>query len=426
MKGTSLYMRIIIGTSGLPPGAGIGSYVDEIARWLISHGHEILVCCASFIRIDETRYSYPVFFTQVMESVRDEYAAIQELYNKIMKFEPDAIINNNNIYISGILPCLDPKCVRLSVVHGYRNHFGWDQHKIINAAAVYNYSYIDWVVATSNCMRLGMISNLHIKNNQIKLIYNGIQPLQNDFVSYRTREKDSEIKIFFGGGKKIEKGADVLLSAIKKLDIINSVRIKIYWIDGLPYRALLYKKDLEKQNIIKDLGIIKRIDLLQLLGQCHFIIMPSLVEGCPMLLLEAMSLGVVPIVSDCCSAMREIAAKGDCGIVVPTKNATMLANAIKAIASPIFPWREKAKCARDFFFANLHIDICGNRLLQLCKMHRKDRIVAKVKFPPQELPRFHRKPYFGSKISLKNLIHRWKYIYGILDKMKTRNIDIFY
>ncbi|MFA5033570.1 MAG: glycosyltransferase family 4 protein [bacterium] len=412
-------MRIIIGTSGLGADGGIGSYVDEIAKWLISQNHEVLVCCASVIQMNVSKYPYPILFTQVMNSDKEEFLSIKELYEKIMSFQPDVVINNDNIYLSNLFPTLDSKCVRISVVHGYREHFGWDAHKIINVAAIYNHSYIDWIVTISNYMYLGMNNRFRFIKNQLKFLYNGIYPFEELFIPYKIRNNDKEIKILFAGGRKQEKGADILFNAFKKLNLDKVSKLKLFWAGSLPEKGPFSKKGLDKFESIELLGKMNRKDLMGVLAKCHYLIMPSRIEACPMLLLEAMSLGVVPIVSDCNSAMKEIVANANCGVIIKRNNYNALAEAIRGAVNGL-SWEENAKRAKEFFYADLHINIYGKKLIELCQTPRNKRLEKALPFPPPNLMCFHRKPYIGSKFTFNNIIQRYRYIYGILKKINLK------
>ena len=71
-------MRIAIGTSSLPPAAGIGTYVDQIAMWFISQHHDVMVFQASVPTIDTYFYPYPVFHSHVITSKTEEISLSHE------------------------------------------------------------------------------------------------------------------------------------------------------------------------------------------------------------------------------------------------------------------------------------------------------------------------------------------------------------
>ncbi|MXE01528.1 glycosyltransferase family 4 protein, partial [Escherichia coli] len=56
------------------------------------------------------------------------------------------------------------------------------------------------------------------------------------------------------------------------------------------------------------------------LSSSCFLLLPSRVEGCPMVLLEALRFGVIPIVSNGKGAMREIVRHGVNGFICDLNN----------------------------------------------------------------------------------------------------------
>ncbi len=413
-------MRIVIGTSGLSTGGGIGTYVEELSKWLFNKGHTVLVCVASEQKDIIEKFPFQVFLTTYSRnfSKQDEFKIIGLLFNKINSFSPDVIINNDNIYISGLFPSFKPDIVRLSVVHGFRNHFfGWDHHRIINNAAVYNHKYIDWIIAISDAMATNMKKKLKLPDNQIRFLYNGLHSNEDSFVPFWERKRKKTINFFFAGGGKREKGAGTLLKAVKKINGMKNKSIKIYWAGTLPLKGKFSKNYLGKFDFVEPLGRLGHSELLNVLSQCHYLLMPSRVEGCPMMMLEAMSLGVVPIVSDCPSAMREIVTDAGIGSIVHTGSTKELFNTINNTQKLKDNWHLDAEKIKDYFLKNLHIDKYGEKILKLCTVKRSSRIMEQNEFPPKRLLHYHRERFSGSKWSSHNLKIRWKNVTGKLEEL---------
>jgi len=413
-------MKLLIGTSGLSTGGGIGTYVDEISKWFYSKGNEILVCYLKEKSIKPGKFPYPVYISEYSsnQSKDRELEVIRKLNNKINEFSPDVIINNDNIYISGLFPSIDPNCVRISVVHGFRKNFGWDHHKIINSAAVYNHEYIDWIVSISDVMAKETQFKWKLPDDQVKLLYNGLSSYDEYFVPFEERSKVKELNFFFAGGSKREKGADVLLRALGKIvNKTTGINFKIYWAGEMQPKFENKIRKLSKRVNVKLLGRLEHNKLLQTLGNCHYLLLPSRVEGCPMLLLEAMSLGVVPIVSDCDSAMREIISDVQVGKIINVGSDKSLFEAITQIKTISDDWEIQAIKSKNYFLNKLHIDKYGEKLLKLVRTPRPGRLKQKSEFPPEGLVHYHRERYGGSKLSIRNLRLRWFNITGNLEKL---------
>jgi glycosyltransferase involved in cell wall biosynthesis len=71
----------------------------------------------------------------------------------------------------------------------------------------------------------------------------------------------------------------------------------------------------------------------QFIGRAEVFCLASRYEGFGNVILEAMSLGVPVIVTDCPSGPSEIVEKGKYGILVPTENADAIAEALIRVLS---------------------------------------------------------------------------------------------
>lgn len=126
-----------------------------------------------------------------------------------------------------------------------------------------------------------------------------------------------------------QKGFSVLISAISKV----SDDVKLILIgDGEG------KLSLERQ--IQQLGLHKRVDLVgydrnpyRYIAKADIFVMPSLWEGLPIVLLEALALGIPIIASNCPTGPRITLNEGKCGILVPPRDCNALSKSIKRLLS---------------------------------------------------------------------------------------------
>lgn len=123
------------------------------------------------------------------------------------------------------------------------------------------------------------------------------------------------------------KGADLLLeAALQCADLPN-----VYWV--LIGQVL----DPRVEQLARHPRLASRVKLLgfqpqaaSLIGGADLFVMPSREEGLCLALLEAMSQGVCPIVSDA-GGMQEVARPGQEGLVVPRNDVAALSQAIRAM-----------------------------------------------------------------------------------------------
>ncbi len=413
-------MKIAIASSSLPPGFGISVYVDELSKCLHKQGHNIKVFVTDTYDYSLETYEYPVHFTKIPVSEHDEFKYIEEFYNAIMHFNPDALLINDCIYASNILPFISPTCARISIVHGYRERFGLDGHKLVTSVAIHNYEYLDWIVGTSNSICTGLSRKYGINHKMIKLIYNGIEPHQPDSSNSDLKVDKLKRTIVFAGGSNPTKGSDVFLKALKILDKRKYNNLKVVWIGGEEHPPKALKKSGLLEKFVVWTGTIPIMTLREILSNSHILAMPSRAEACPMLLIDALSMGIVPVVSDCPSAMREIVHEGNCGLVSKVGSHINLANCISELISNPSNIDEKSICAKEYFKKNLIIDRTCENLLNIIKERPSNFPLPQKIFPNGNLYAFHRRKYKYTKWNPLGLYERWKLINGFLPKLSKK------
>jgi glycosyltransferase involved in cell wall biosynthesis len=124
-----------------------------------------------------------------------------------------------------------------------------------------------------------------------------------------------------------QKGFNVLIDAISELS--DDVKLILVG-DGEE------KVKLERQ--VQQLKLQERVDLVgydrnpyRYIAKADLFVMPSLWEGLPIVLLEALCLDVPIIASDCPTGPRIILKDGDCGMLVPPGDARTLASSINKL-----------------------------------------------------------------------------------------------
>lgn len=148
----------------------------------------------------------------------------------------------------------------------------------------------------------------------------------------------SDRLLVFSLGQLIaRKGFYVLLDAIAALDVMKREMFFV-WVGGGPLQAEIERKieQLGLGHIVRiltpdDIGP-ERLDLLTLLRTADLFVHPSLSEGLPGALLEAMALGKACIAS-CVNAIPEVIKHGQTGLLFPAGDSTALAMAIVDLAT---------------------------------------------------------------------------------------------
>jgi len=191
------------------------------------------------------------------------------------------------------------------------------------------YSKIDFNIAQCNEMRSDLIRKFAIKSSKIDVIYNPVRP---EFLKYKyiTRPLNSESKdfnlLFIGRLEKQKK-------LFELIDILNEVKnqienIKLIIVGNGSLKA-------EITNRISSLNLNKYIELIdfsenviQFYAKCDIVVLTSLFEGFPNVLVEAATLGIPIISYDCPYGPKEIINDYQNGYLIKMHDKESFINAI--------------------------------------------------------------------------------------------------
>jgi len=313
---------------------------EKIAEKLEQHGIEV-------ITLNRTNYN------------RLSFKIIKELYT---------IIKNKNIHIlrthryrsnlyGRIAGWLAGVPVIISSVHDNYRSDKKIERRLINK---FLSKITDKIVAVSESIKKDIIKYDKIDPSKIEVIKNGV-----DTLIFRPQSKDyellkslginnDEIVIGFVGRIVPAKGLEYLLEAfsyVKKE--LNNIKLLIVG-DGAILRNL--------KNYSIELGISEytiftgeRQDIQKILPCIDIFVMPSIAEGLPNALLEAMASGK-PIVTTKIGGIPEIIKDRFNGLIIPDKNSEILAKAIKELITDKDLSEKLGKNARYFIIENYSIE----------------------------------------------------------------------
>ncbi len=145
---------------------------------------------------------------------------------------------------------------------------------------------------------------------------------------------ENSLVVFALGRIVLKKGFDVLVQALPQLQEIAQDVTVIIGGDGsdLPRLKTLAEKH-NVSNVIRFPGTINRADVPAYFHLCDLFVLPAVfdpkgnVDGCPIVILEAMACGK-PVVSSDISGIPIVVKDGETGLLVGEKNVDALANAI--------------------------------------------------------------------------------------------------
>jgi glycosyltransferase involved in cell wall biosynthesis len=209
---------------------------------------------------------------------------------------------------------------------------------------------VDKVVAEGNDARQNHIDHFPClrRPGRVATIVNGIvlPPLDGSQPSDGGRLRDQlglsgeTLLVGFFGRFMPEKGFTVLVDAIQNLADRGSSRPLHVVTTGADDYLVNYQRDLaHRPDVNCRVTFLGQLpDIVPVLRQVDLVVMPSLWEACPLLPMEAMTLGV-PVLGSDCVGLREVLA-GTPSVMVPANNASALADGIcRAMESP---WKSEA------------------------------------------------------------------------------------
>ena len=150
--------------------------------------------------------------------------------------------------------------------------------------------------------------------------------------------------LLFVGRLRIRKGVEVLLEALRELrGRVPGVVLKIAG-DG-EHRAALERKAAGLGLAVSFLGTRDGSEVRTLLAGAAALVVPSIYEGMPLVVLEAMERGV-PVVASAVSGIPEVVVDGETGWLVPPEDPEALAGALEEVLADAPEARRRGEAGR--------------------------------------------------------------------------------
>jgi len=168
-------------------------------------------------------------------------------------------------------------------------------------------------------------------------------------------------RILFVGGLDEIKGIYYLLRALKDLSRIRKdFRLDIVG-DGDIERYSNIARTFGIDGFVEFHGVKDKRDIAEFMGNCSFLVLPSLWESQGCVLIEAMASGK-PVIATSCGGPKEIV-KDFCGVMVPPKNWKALSEAMNYMLDN--HWRYDGKRISEYARAEFGYEAVGKRLVEI-------------------------------------------------------------
>ncbi|MBP90717.1 MAG: hypothetical protein CMJ64_29065 [Planctomycetaceae bacterium] len=211
------------------------------------------------------------------------------------------------------------------------------------------YRTADRVVAVSEGVRTGMLEFFRLPPDQVTTCYNIFDiPHLDALAAEDCPEFDGDrFHVVSVGRLQREKGQSYLIDAFDELVNRRGMKHLLFWLIGNGPDAAALQNQVATKNLqqhvrfegfqANPMPYVRRADLFCL---------PSLFEGMPLALVEAMVARTPVLSSDCKSGPREILIDGEHGCLVPPGNPLALADAVEDAVNNRETWIARTHGAR--------------------------------------------------------------------------------
>ncbi len=367
-------MRILVASSSPPDrGSGINAYCLSLSEALVGEGYEVYFLSPT---PEEDSWLKQHCIVHVPSDQDDDplLAAIA-LNQYIRESGIEGVINNDNSLLQSIAPLVD--CPFIAVGHMGKSS--------VAKLACFNIDWVDHVIAISSDMQRVFTNRYGVPVEKCPVVHNGvIDPGKRANIKSALATFDTPIEIVFGGGFSANKGGDLVERLLHQLGP-KIEYVRIHWFGSVPENI---QRRLCNWPNISFHGRVLRHEFHAVLSAADILLLPSRAEGCPMVLLEAMSLGVVPIVSDGLGAMRWLVDNGREGYVCSLSCwAQQAAACINFLSQHEATLEVMKHAARQRYEKELRIEYVAQRLVELLAQPTVDR---KYKPAKATILRWHR------------------------------------
>lgn len=347
--------KICITTLEYPPDVGgVGESVNRIAKMLNNYGYEIhvavfrskqrLISDGSRRRAScETSLQDNIFVHRIHSAIRADVTEFTDYFSNVyfqlkllhQKYKYD-LFHAFFLIETGYVTTLLAKENDVLVINSVR---GADLHKHIFSPK--NHAPISWILDNSDWVTfvsrtLRKRATLISPNSKVKscAFWNSIAPINfEELPKPANLNKLSGLIIGTTGRFRDKKGIEFLFDACSKLS--KGINLTLLLIgDFVEKEKSYWEQELKNHHLgsrLQITGIKTREETLAYLPHLDIFVIPSLTDGCPNALLEAMSAGCA-IVGTNVDAIGEIIEDNVSGLLVNPGNAAELAAALRYLA----------------------------------------------------------------------------------------------
>ncbi len=258
-----------------------------------------------------------------------DYPYLPNLPEKMKMLKPDIIHGESHLFLTTIQAVriakrLDiPSVVTVHGVIAKRSAaLNFVQHVYLRTLGLWLFKNTDKIICLTKS-DADEITKFGCSSEKIELIPNAV-----DTNRFRPRKARQKNLVAWVGRFVPEKGLDCLIKAAKiVVKEYKNVEFALIGYGPLKEKAMKCAYDFGLSNNVHFMGPLSRDEVADLLGKASVFVLPSLKEGLPLSLLEAMASGVATVGSHV-QGISDVVTHERNGLLVPSENPEALANAI--------------------------------------------------------------------------------------------------
>ncbi len=345
--------RIAFITGGLKLG-GTTTFLCNLAGEFIRRGLAVEVF--SFeqenpLATDFQRLKIPIHLCDERRSIFED--RVGEILQRLATFRPTITVANLGPASFEVLRYVPPDTLRVGMGQS-------DDGIVYDTIRVYT-PHMDCVVVVSQTMKEKALALRELTQLPVYYLPYGVPMPQND-ATLRPAGEALEI-LYLGRLDRVQKRVHLFPAILEQL---KTSGISFHWtiVGEGPERANLEKvmKGNPPSQTVTFFGKASYRDVPEILATHDVLLLPSDYEGLPLSLLEAMGHGLVPVISDLPSGVRDLV-DASTGILVPVKDLTGYARAIIHLHGHRAELTAKSLAARTRVQRNFSIAAMADRWL---------------------------------------------------------------
>ncbi|MFX1519415.1 MAG: glycosyltransferase family 4 protein [Promethearchaeota archaeon] len=251
----------------------------------------------------------------------------------------------------------------------------WNTISLLRQKAMWKRA--DILIAVSNAIKDELINYYGIPDQKIRVVHNGV-----DIDLFKKTQEGLKLKeqlglsdkhvVLFVGHFGLRKGLPYLLRAISKISelfpnvFLMAVGGTPKWLRTDVYWNIL-RETITNLRITPFVGLVDKIpnqELPKYYSMADVFVLPTLYDPCPKVILEAMACET-PIIASKVSGIPELIEDGHEGILIPSKNSSLLADKIIDLLSDQDNAKLMGKNARTRVEKEFTWRLCAQKILQL-------------------------------------------------------------